>query len=43
MKTPFVTVALVGALAQAFDFDWAEDIFDYSNYSKYNTVSKPTT
>ena len=33
MKTPFVTMALVGALAHAFDFDWADDILgDFSNY-----------
>ena len=38
MKTPFVTAALVGALAQAFDFDWADDILgDYTNYN----FSKP--
>ena len=38
MKTPFVTVALVGALANAFDFDWADDILDFSSY---NLSSKP--
>ena len=37
MKTPFVTIALVGALANAFDFDWADDILDFSSYN----LSKP--